>query len=306
MPLTSAGNKLSESMAEYEGQLVNMLTALENTEEDMSVDYKPAPQDWSSNEEQKRAEEERKLWQVNVERQGLHNDLWWLKRKLFVVAKACAQNQATLKAQQQHVEILTREKEKLSTAEVQMRDESIKLQEEHKQQLLNLQEQFNQVTTRHLSDPQEELKQCRRDLCGDVQQYLQDSLKKMEERYEPILTALVKRRDTAMDALTKVKEQTQELRVQLIPLREEIQKLTLQKVCSEEKLRIMSFRRREEMGQYQETVNFLDESYRELKMELRNHEAKNNNMKELKERLDKQLTAYRSAIEDQTNCNKST
>ncbi|KAK7898604.1 hypothetical protein WMY93_019457 [Mugilogobius chulae] len=250
------------------------------------------------------AQEERKLWRVNIERQGLHKELWRLKRKFFVVARECAQSQATLGAQQQHVEQLKKEEEKLQTAELQLKEERNKLEQKHLRELLNLQEQLSLVTSRHLSVTQEELDQCRRDSHGDVQQYLQDSLKAVEERYKPILMSLLKRRDTAADALTKVKEQAQELRVQLTPLREEIQKLVLQKVCLEEKLRLVSFQRKEEMGQYKDTVSSLEEICRELKVELRIQNTKTNEMKDLKERLDKQLTAFRSG--DQVNCDKDT
>ncbi|XP_055013449.1 syncoilin isoform X2 [Boleophthalmus pectinirostris] len=188
--------------------------------------------------------------------------------------------------------------ENLQTAEVQLREDRNKLIQEHQNQLLNLQKMLDLVTSSHLSNTQEEMSQSRRNSCGDVQQYLQDSLKALEERYGPVLVALLKRRDSAVDSIAKVKEQAQEHRVQLTPLREEIQKLMLQKVCLEEKLRLMSFQRKEEMGQYKEVVNSLEESCRQLKMELRIQNTKNSEMKELKERLNKQLAAYRSAIED--------
>ncbi|XP_072303750.1 uncharacterized protein sync [Eucyclogobius newberryi] len=252
------------------------------------------------------AEEERKLWRVNVERQGLHGELWRLKKKLFVVARECAQSQSMLRAQQQHVDLLKKGEEKQQAAEVQLREDYNKLQLEHEQQLLNLQEKLNLVTSRHLSSTQEELGQCRKETCSDVQQYLQESLKAVEERYGPILMALLKRRDTAVDALAKVKEQAQELRAQITPLREETQRLMLQKVCLEEKLRLICFKRKEEMGQYKERVNSLEERCREIKRELRIQNRKTNEMKELKEILDKELTAFRSAVEDHVDCDKET
>ncbi|KAJ0003204.1 hypothetical protein NQD34_008302 [Periophthalmus magnuspinnatus] len=244
-----------------------------------------------------RAEEERKLWRVGVERQSLHGEHWRLKKKLYVVTKECAQSQAALRAQQQHVDLLKKEEEKLQTAEVELREESNKQRLEHQQKLLNLQQKLDLVTSSHRSNTQE-LSQSRRDSCGDIQQYVQDTLKALEEWYGPVLEALLKRRDSAVNALTKVKDQTQELRVQLTPLREEMQKLTLQNVCLEEKLRLMSFQRKEETGQYKETVNSLEETCRQLKMELRIQNTKTNEMKELKDRLNQQLAVYRSATGD--------
>lgn len=255
---------------------------------------------------QDRAKEERKLWRVSVEKQGLRNELWRLKKRLFLIARECAQSQAAQGAQQRHLEILQKKEEELKTAEVQLREQSEKLQQEHGQQLATLQEQLDVITYCSLKNSQEELTQFRRNSCNDVQQYLQDTLKSQEERYGPILIALLKRRDTAVEACAKVKEQTQELRVQLTPLREEIQKLLLQKACLEEKLKLIIFQRKEKMGQYKETVDTLEESCRELKIELRDQKAKTNEMKELKEILNKKLTAYRLAIENHIKSDKET
>lgn len=69
-------------------------------------------------------------------------------------------------------------------------------------------------------------------------------------RYEPILLALLKRREVTAEALVKAKEQAQGLRSQLRPLKEEIQKLKLQRACLEEKLKLSHIQRREDVGQY--------------------------------------------------------
>ena len=69
-------------------------------------------------------------------------------------------------------------------------------------------------------------------------------------RYEPILLALLKRREATAGALVKAKEQAQELKAQLRPLRDEIQTLKLQRACLEEKLKLIYLHRREDAGQY--------------------------------------------------------
>lgn len=69
-------------------------------------------------------------------------------------------------------------------------------------------------------------------------------------RYEPILLTLLKRRETTVEALVKAREQAQEMRAQLRPLKEEIQKLSLQKACLEEKLKLICIHRKEDVGQY--------------------------------------------------------
>lgn len=58
---------------------------------------------------EERAEEERRIWRVNVERQGLQEELRRLKRRLFVMARDCAHNQFALSIQHREVEQLKRE-----------------------------------------------------------------------------------------------------------------------------------------------------------------------------------------------------
>lgn len=74
-------------------------------------------------------------------------------------------------------------------------------------------------------------------------------------RYEPILLALLKRREAAAGALVKAKEQAQELKAQLAPLTEEAQRLKLQKACLEEKLKLIHMHWREDAGQYKVSNN---------------------------------------------------
>lgn len=73
---------------------------------------------------------------------------------------------------------------------------------------------------------------------------------RLSTRYEPILLTLLKRREATAVALLKAKEQGRELKAQLGPLKEETQKLNLQRACLEEKLKLLHFQRREEVGQY--------------------------------------------------------
>lgn len=58
---------------------------------------------------EERAEEERRMWKVNLERQGLQDELRKLKRRLFAVARDCAEDQAALNTQHRAVELLKKE-----------------------------------------------------------------------------------------------------------------------------------------------------------------------------------------------------
>lgn len=56
-----------------------------------------------------RAVEERRMWKVNLERQGLQEELRKLKRRLFAMARDCAHNQFALNTQHREMELLKRE-----------------------------------------------------------------------------------------------------------------------------------------------------------------------------------------------------
>uniref|UniRef100_A0A3B3UTH5 Syncoilin, intermediate filament protein n=1 Tax=Poecilia latipinna TaxID=48699 RepID=A0A3B3UTH5_9TELE len=189
---------------------------------------------------EERAEEERKTWKVNLERQGLQDELRRLKRKLFAVARDCAQSQATLNNQRCDVELL-------KTEEV-------------------------------ILPPPGVVEASR--LLGNI-------------GYEPILEALLKRKEAAAGALAKAKEQSQELRVQVKPLREEIQKLELERTCLEERLKLTYMQRQEDAVRHKEVVHFLEEKIREMRTELEIQKRKTKEMEELRENLTKQLLLYR-------------
>ncbi|XP_035536874.1 caldesmon-like isoform X1 [Morone saxatilis] len=250
-----------------------------------------------------RAEEEKRMWKVNLERQGLQEELRKLKRRLFTMARDCAYNQVALNTQNREVELLKRDEEKLQSLVLQLTEEGSQLRTAQKQQLLDLQAELHAQSSSQTSNTQEDLTECRRHSCGDIQQYLQGGLKALEDRYEPILLTLLKRREATAGALVKAKEQAQELKAQLRPLKEEIQKLKLQGACLEEKLKLIHLQRREEVGQYKETVYCLEESSRELKTELNIQKRKTKEIEELRDSLTKQLLLYRAAIEDHNKCN---
>ncbi|XP_071750949.2 uncharacterized protein sync [Centroberyx gerrardi] len=254
---------------------------------------------------EQRAEEERRVWKVNVERQGLQEEARRLKRRLFTMARDCAHSQAALTTQQREVELFKREEEKLESLVLQLTEEGSQLRSAQQQQLSSLKEELHAQGSSQTSNTQEitqEMTQCKRHSCGDIQQYLQGGLKALEERYEPMLLTLLKRREIIAAALVKAREQAQELKVQLGPLREESQRLGLQRACLEERLKLMHIQRKEDVGQYKETVYFLEERSRELKTELKVQKRKMNEMEELKNSLTKQLLLYKAAIEDHNKC----
>ncbi|XP_027892901.1 syncoilin isoform X1 [Xiphophorus couchianus] len=253
---------------------------------------------------EERAEEERKTWKVNLERQGLQDELRRLRRKLFTVARDCAQSQATLNNQRCDVELLKTEEEKLNSLVLQLTEETCQLRSDQQEQVLELEAELQRRSSGQTSNPQEDLTECRRNSCEDVQQYVQGGLKALEDRYEPILEALLKRKEAAAGALLKAKEQSQELRVQVKPLREEIQKLELERTCLEERLKLTYMQRQEDAGRHKEAVRFLEERIRELRTELEIQKRKTKDLEELRENLTKQLLLYRTPTEVHHSCDQ--
>lgn len=233
--------------------------------------------------------------------------------------------------------------EELQSVVQQLTGELHLIRTAHKQHMLELEEKLSPQSCGQTSNTQEELTQCRRSSCGDIQQYLQTGLKALEDRcaarllirkigglqatnlnvlhvpsrFEPILVALLKRRDAAAGALVKAKEQAQELRAQLRPLKEESQELKLKRACLEEKLTLIGMQGREDVQRYkvsaaaggkstwiesapfqdvhslQETVYHLEECTRELKTQVKLQKLKTKEMEETRDSLAKQLHLYR-------------
>ncbi|XP_032392275.1 uncharacterized protein sync [Etheostoma spectabile] len=296
------GSNEEETEEQIDRKVAELMSALKREEEGRREERKKEIQRLR----EERAKEERMLWKVNLERQGLHEELRKLKRRLFAMARDCAHNQAAMNTQHREVEFLKREEEKLQSLVLQLTEEASQLRVAHQQQLLDLQAELHAQHSSHTSNTQDELTQCRRHSCGDIQQYLQGGLKALEDRYEPILLTLLKRREATATALVKAKEQAKELKAQLRPLKEEIQKLNLRRACLEEKLKLICLQRREDVGQYKETVYCLEDRSRELKTELKIQKRKTNEIEDLRDSLTKQLLIFRAAIKDQNCDNEKT
>ncbi|XP_051926312.1 trichohyalin [Hippocampus zosterae] len=243
------------------------------------------------------AEEERRVWKSEMEKQELRDQMRKLKRQLFTKAKESAHIQAALNKRRHEMDLQKREEEKLQTLLQQMTEEGSQLKSQHQQYLRDLRAEICVCTAgRTCNTTQEELS--RRNSCGDIQQYLQDGLRALENRYEPVLLGLQKRKETTTRDCLKAKEQTRELKAQLGPLWEEIQAQVLQRARLEEKLKLVHVQRREDSEHYEESIRCLERSSRELKMELTVQRRKNKEAADLRDCLSKQILLYRSAAGD--------
>lgn len=88
-----------------ESKVVELMMVLKREEEGRREERKKELQGLR----EERAEEERRIWKVNVERQAQQDEHRKLKKKLFSMARDCAQSQFTLNAQRREVELLKKE-----------------------------------------------------------------------------------------------------------------------------------------------------------------------------------------------------
>ncbi|CAL8297719.1 unnamed protein product [Lota lota] len=241
---------------------------------------------------EQRAEVERSVWKMNLERQGLQVETWRLKRKMFTEARNSAHSLAALTNQQRAVERFKIEEETLQSLVLQLTEECSRLRSAQQEKLSTLQATLQAQNSRQTYSTVEELTECR-DSCGDIQQYLQGGQKALEERYEPMLMTLLKRRETTASALSKAREQVQELRGQLTPLMEEGHRLGVQKVCLEERFKLMQKQRQEDIKQYKDNVLSLEESSWKMQTELTIQKRKTKETEEMKDNLANKLILYR-------------
>ncbi|XP_067268280.1 syncoilin [Chanodichthys erythropterus] len=237
-------------------------------------------------------EEKGLLSKVRLERQSLQEETLMTKRRLFIAARGCAQRQAELELQQKEVEQLNQAQEELKSLAVKLTEEITKIHSDHQSHLQEVQKQQKITQESSKRKTRSYVTQGRRASC-DLQQYLQGGIKALEEFYEPRLVSLLKRREATTDALSKAKEQCQEMKAQLEPLREEEQMLRLQRTCLEERIRLMEKQRRENVEQYRETVDVLEENIRELKIQLKIQIKKSEELEILKKSMAKELIFYR-------------
>ncbi|XP_023687920.1 syncoilin [Paramormyrops kingsleyae] len=235
----------------------------------------------------------RQLAQSELERRSLRGEVLGVRKRLFAVVRECTQSRIFLDTLQRDVKESVITQEKLQAELLRLTEEAARLQLDQQNHLNDLQSQLSGAEPPPAAG---ELSQCR-EASRAIQQQLQSGVQALQELYEPRLQALLARRQASAEATRRCREESRELRAQLSPLREEAQRLALQKAYLEERLALMQQEREENLSQHREALDALEENRRHLKTETEIQQKKNQDIENVKRGLEEELRTYRYSDE---------
>ncbi|NXT61512.1 SYNCI protein, partial [Chaetops frenatus] len=235
----------------------------------------------------------RLLAKVELERDNLRDEIRQIKQKLFKVTKECVACQYQLESRRHDLSQHAAYQGELQSQAGQLSGELSQLRETC--------EKEKEVLRQRLEAPP-----CRQDnlylqesrrLSLEFESFVAESRRGLEEHYEPQLLRLLERREAGAKALQEMQGEIQGMKEALRPLQGEVSRLRLQNRSLEEQIVLVKQKRDEEVGQYREQVEELEDRLKELKNGLQLQQRKNQELEELRTSLHRELSIYKSCLE---------
>ncbi|XP_065713253.1 syncoilin isoform X1 [Patagioenas fasciata] len=235
----------------------------------------------------------RLLAKVELERDNLKDEIRQIKQKLFKVTKECVACQYQLESRRHDLSQHAAYRGELESQAGQLSGELSRLKETC--------EKEKEVLRQRLETPP-----CRQDnlylqesrrLSMEFESFVAESRRGLEEHYEPQLLRLLERREAGARALQEMQGEIQGMKEALRPLQGEVSRLRLQNRSLEEQIVLVKQKRDEEVGQYREQVEELEDRLKELKNGVQLQQRKNQELEELRTSLHRELSIYKGCLE---------
>ncbi|XP_042740967.1 syncoilin isoform X1 [Lagopus leucura] len=235
----------------------------------------------------------RLLAKVELERDNLRDEIRQIKQKLFKVTKECVACQYQLESRRHDLSQHAAYRDELENQAGRLSGELSRLRESCEKEKEALRQRLEAPPCRQ--DPQY-LQESRR-LSAEFESLVTRSRRGLEEHYEPQLLRLLERREAGTRALQELQGEVQGMKEALRPLQGEVSRLRLQNRSLEEQIVLVKQKRDEEVGQYREQVEELEDRLKELKNSVQLQQRKNQELEELRSSLHHELSIYKGCLE---------
>ncbi|NXI10182.1 SYNCI protein, partial [Irena cyanogastra] len=235
----------------------------------------------------------RLLAKVELERDNLRDEIRQIKQKLFKVTKECVACQYQLESRRHDLSQHAAYQGELESQAGQLSGELSQLKETCEKEKEALRQRLEAPPCRQ---DNLYLQESRR-LSLEFESFVAESRRGLEEHYEPQLLRLLERREAGAKALQEMQGEIQGMKEALRPLQGEVSRLRLQNRSLEEQIVLVKQKRDEEVGQYREQVEELEDRLKELKNGVQLQQRKNQELEELRTSLHRELSIYKSCLE---------
>uniref|UniRef100_A0A8B9P8V2 Syncoilin, intermediate filament protein n=1 Tax=Apteryx owenii TaxID=8824 RepID=A0A8B9P8V2_APTOW len=235
----------------------------------------------------------RLLAKVELERDNLKDEIRQIKQKLFKVTKECVACQYQLESRRHDLGQFAAYRGELESRAGQLSEELARLKESCEKEKEEVRQQLETPPCRR---DNHYLQESRR-LSVAFESFVAESRRGLEEHYEPQLLRLLERREAGAKALQEVQGEIQGMKEALRPLQSEVSRLRLQNRSLEEQIALAKQKRDEEVGQYREQVEELEDRLKELKNGVQLQQRKNQELEELRTSLHQELSIYKGCLE---------